>query len=79
MPQPHRVIYTNPFSAHDDIAFGEHSIPQASQPRYQIKIMGDKSPKANQKKSGQKQTKSTSAAANKKAAVASKQSPAKKK
>jgi hypothetical protein len=41
--------------------------------------MGDKSPKANQKKSGQKQSKYNSIAATKKAAVASKQAAGKKK
>jgi hypothetical protein len=42
-------------------------------------IMGDKSPKANQKKSGQKQSKTNSAVAHKKAVVASKQAAGKKK
>ena len=42
-------------------------------------IMGDKSPKANQKKTGQKQSKTNSAVAKKKAAVASKQAAGKKK
>jgi len=41
--------------------------------------MGDKSPKANQKKSGQKQTKNHSAAAAKGAAVTAKQAAGKKK
>ena len=41
--------------------------------------MGDKSPKANQKKSGQKQAKATSASQQKNAAVAAKQSAGKKK
>jgi hypothetical protein len=41
-------------------------------------VMGDKSPKANQKKSGQKQSKANSAAANKNASVAAKQAAAKK-
>ena len=36
--------------------------------------MGDRSPKSNQKKSSQKQAKATNEAANKKAAVLSKQS-----
>lgn len=39
--------------------------------------MGDKSPKAAQKKSNQKQTKSQGVAAKKKAATAAKQSPKK--
>ena len=41
--------------------------------------MGDKSPKANQKKSGQKQTKTNSATQKKTAAVLSKQAAGKKK
>ena len=42
------------------------------------KIMGDKSPKANQKKSGQKNAKTSSANAKKNAAVAAKSAAAKK-
>jgi hypothetical protein len=45
----------------------------------QIKVMGDKSPKATQKKSGQKQAKATSADQKKNAAVAAKQVEGKKK
>ena len=41
--------------------------------------MGDKSPKANQKKSGQKKSKITTATAKKQAAVTAKQSAGKKK
>ena len=41
--------------------------------------MGDRSPKANQKKSGQKQSKNTSAAQTKTAVVLSKQAAGKKK
>jgi hypothetical protein len=44
-----------------------------------IKVMGDKSPKSTQKKSGQKQTKASSVAAKKKAATLSKQATNKKK
>jgi hypothetical protein len=54
-------------------------MPQASQIRRRIKIMGDKSPKANQKKSGQKDSKINSANQKKIAAVAAKSSAAKKK
>jgi len=55
-------------------------MPQASQPQNQkIKVMGDKSPKATQKKSGQKNAKTSSANAKKSAAVASKQAAGKKK
>jgi hypothetical protein len=54
-------------------------MPQASQIRRQIKVMGDKSPKANQKKSGQKDSKINSANQKKIAAIASQSSAAKKK
>ena len=54
-------------------------MPPASQPQNQIKVMGDKSPKATQKKSGQKQAKASSANAKKSAAVAAKSSAGKKK
>jgi hypothetical protein len=43
------------------------------------KLMGDKSPKANQKKSSQKSSKAASADQQKKQAAAAKQTPAKKK
>ncbi len=48
-------------------------------PQNKIKVMGDKSPKANQKKSGQKETKTSSANAKKSAAVAAKSAAGKKK
>jgi hypothetical protein len=48
-------------------------------PHKKIKVMGDKSPKANQKKSGQKNVKATSANQKKSAAIAAKSSAAKKK
>ena len=47
--------------------------------KQKVKIMGDKSPKANSKKSGQKNSKASSSAAKKKAAVVSKQAAGKKK
>ena len=47
--------------------------------KQKVKIMGDRSPKANNKKSGQKNSKASSAAAKKSAAVASKQAAGKKK
>jgi hypothetical protein len=50
-----------------------------TKPKNQIKVMGDKSPKANQKKSGQKQTKNSSASAQKSAAIAAKSAAGKKK
>ena len=55
-------------------------MPQASQPQNQHKkVMGDKSPKANQKKSGQKQSKANSASKQKNAAIAAKSAAGKKK
>ena len=47
--------------------------------RTKIKVMGDKSPKANQKKSGQKDAKNSSANAKKNAAAAAKSAAGKKK
>jgi len=59
---------------------GETSMPQASQPQNQHKkVMGDKSPKANQKKSGQKLSKANSASKQKNAAIAAKSAAGKKK
>jgi hypothetical protein len=46
--------------------------------RTKIKVMGDKSPKANQKKSGQKNVKASNANAKKSAAVAAKSAAGKK-
>ena len=48
-------------------------------PQNKIKVMGDKSPKANQKKSGQKQAKASSANQKKSAAEAAKSAAGKKK
>jgi hypothetical protein len=47
-------------------------MPQVSQPAEKNKIMGDKSPKSNQKKSTQKQSKASSADQQKKQALAAK-------
>jgi hypothetical protein len=55
------------------------SMPQVSQPAEEIKIMGDRSPKANQKKSSQNMAKASAADQKKKQAVADKQSAGKKK
>ncbi len=54
-------------------------MPQAGQLVESINVMGDKSPKANQKKSGQKDSKTSSANAKKNAAQAAKSSAVKKK
>jgi hypothetical protein len=72
-------IYNRRFTGHSYRAFGETFIPQAIQRKRKQDIMGDKSPKANQKKSGQKQSKASSNAANKQAAVSAKQAAGKKK
>jgi hypothetical protein len=63
------------------IAIPPEKIPcrRQTKPQNQIKVMGDKSPKANQKKSGQKQSKTSSASAKKNAAVAAKSAAGKKK
>jgi hypothetical protein len=53
-------------------------MPQESQPQKEKNVMGDKSPKSNQKKSSQKQTKAKSASQKKSAAVAAKQAGKKK-
>jgi hypothetical protein len=60
-------------------SFGENNMPGGGQLVERTKIMGDKSPKANQKKSGQKDSKTNSANAKKSAAQAAKSSAAKKK
>jgi hypothetical protein len=55
-------------------------MPRASKlQKEKVTIMGDKSPKSNQKKSSQKQSKASSVASKKKQAVDSKKSVAKKK
>lgn len=59
--------------------FGETNMPQVNQPQKKIKIMGDKSPKSNQKKSSQKQVKASSTDQKKKQAVTDKQAAGKKK
>ncbi len=59
-------------SQHDAGASGETTMPLVSQPQYKAKHMGDKSPKATQKKSTQKQTKVSSADLKKKQAAAAK-------
>ncbi|HEY3861369.1 MAG TPA: hypothetical protein VGO59_05720 [Verrucomicrobiae bacterium] len=54
-------------------------MPQASQREEEINIMGDKSPKSNQKKSKQNQSKSANAGQKKRQAVIEKQAANKKK
>jgi hypothetical protein len=60
-------------------AFGENDMPQVSQPAEKIKVMGDKSPKSNLKKSSQKQSKASSADQKKKQAIAARQAAGNKK
>ena len=60
-------------------AFGETDIPQVKQTAEIINNMGDRSPKANQKKSSQKVTAASSADLKKKQAAAAKSAPAGKK
>lgn len=54
-------------------------MPQVNQPRNKNKIMGDRSPKSNRKKSNQKQAQANSADRIKKQAIADKQTANKKK
>jgi len=72
------MIYNGRPGKHDGSPSGETKLPQVSQPQEKIKIMGDRSPKANQKKSSQKQAKVTSADQKQKQAVAAKQAAVKK-
>ena len=53
-------------------------MPQVINPRKKIKIMGDRSPKSNQKKTNQKQAQANSADQKKKAAEAAKSAALKK-
>ena len=71
------IIYNHRPGTHDISAFGETNMPQVSQLAEEIKIMGDRSPKSNQKKSTQKQSKADSAEQKKKQAVAAKSAAAK--
>lgn len=58
---------------------GKLLMPQASQRQEESNIMGDRSPKSNQKKITQKQSKADSASQKKKQAITAKQSANKKK
>ena len=53
-------------------------MPQVNQPLKEINIMGDRSPKSNQKKTNQKQAQANSASQKKKAAEAAKSAALKK-
>ena len=73
------IIYNGGFGEHDDPPFGEtnHAAGESTR-RRKINIMGDRSPKSNQKKSSQKQAKANDANQKKQQAVAAKQSANKK-
>ena len=74
------IIYIDPVVVDEDLKARNNLLPQVRQPVYLTKkIMGDKSPKSNQKKSTQKQVKATTVDQKKKQAVAAKAAPAKKK
>jgi len=66
-------IYNNPRGPHAGLPFGEtnHAAGESILLK-KIKLMGDKSPKSNQKKSSQKQTKLSNADQVKKQAVIAK-------
>ena len=49
------VIYIARLRTHTHLPFGETDMPRVTQPRNIFIFMGDKSPKANQKKNSQKQ------------------------
>jgi hypothetical protein len=66
------IIYNHRPGTHAASAFGETAMPQVSQPAKETKIMGDRSPKSNKKKSTQKQAQANSAEQKKKQAVAAK-------
>jgi hypothetical protein len=64
---------------HDADVSGETFMPEAINPKKKNKVMGDKSPKSNQKKSSQKQSKASSAAQQKSQAASAKAAAGKKK
>jgi len=67
------IIYNDRPGKHDMSPFGETNMPQVNEPTEESQDMGDKSPKANQKKTSQKQAMAISAELKKKQAVAEKQ------
>jgi hypothetical protein len=72
-------IYNHQPAIHCVLPFGETYMPQESKLAVKNKVMGDKSPKSNQKKSSQKHSKASSAAQKKQHAIAAKQAAGKKK
>ena len=79
MPEVASIIYNRRPGKQDGLAAGENKMPPAGKSAEKIKVMGDKSPKANQKKSGQKDSKTSSSNAKKSSAQAAKSSAGKKK
>jgi hypothetical protein len=71
-------IYNDHPGRQDERPFGETDMPQVINPWKKTKIMGDRSPKSNQKKSNQKQAQADSADQKKKAAEAAKSAALKK-
>jgi hypothetical protein len=68
------IIYKPRPAVHHQRPFGETDMPQVNQPADESQnIMGDKSPKSNQKKSSQKQAMASRADQQKKQAAAAKQ------
>jgi hypothetical protein len=72
------IIYNDHAGRQDERPSGETDMPQVFNPRKKTKIMGDRSPKSNQKKTNQKQAQSDSADQKKKAAEAAKSAALKK-
>lgn len=72
------AIYNPRPRTHSVPPCGETNMPQGSQRAEPNNIMGDKSPKSNQKKTSQKQAIANSADQKKKAAIAAKSASAKK-
>jgi len=71
-------IYNDHPGRQDERPFGETDMPQVINPLKKTKIMGDRSPKSNQKKTNQKQAQADSANQKKKAAEAAKSAALKK-
>ena len=72
------IIYKDHPGRQDERPFGETDMPQVTNPRKKTKVMGDRSPKSNQKKTNQKQALANSADQKKKAAEAAKSAAIKK-
>jgi hypothetical protein len=72
------IIYIDRPGRQVERPFGETDMPQVINPRKKTKIMGDRSPKSNQKKTNQKQAQADSADQKKKAAEAAKSAALKK-